>query len=580
MGYARPAEEETLADRDDDRSFVYRFDEIDRVEQRFGSDWEKVRGFLGGKGANLAEMTRIGVPVPPGFTVSTEGCNAFLAAGESFPAGMWEEVTDSIAAIERTVERRLGDPKRPLLVSCRSGAKFSMPGMMDTILNVGLNDPVAAGMVSLTGDPRFVYDSYRRLVQMFGNVVLGVPDEVFEAAISARKQERGVQLDAELDADDWQAVTRRFRDLVKTYTGVDFPDDPLEQLRMSVEAVFKSWNGKRAVDYRNAAGIPHDLGTAVNVQTMVFGNMGDDCATGVCMSRNASTGEPTLEGDFLINAQGEDVVAGIRQTQPMAELAAVMPELHAEFEAIARRLEAHYSNMQDMEFTIERGKLWVLQTRDGKRTAQAEVRIAVDMAEEGLITREQAVLRVKPAQVDFFLHPQLDPEARDAAKPIAEGLSVSPGAAVGLATFDADTAQRWAADGKTVIMVRPETKPDDVHGMLAAAGVVTLKGGRTSHAALVARQFGKPAVVGAETLVLDLDERELRAGDVVVAEGDWLSVDGTNGHVYAGRLTTAVPDLRNPYLLKLLSWSDEFRRLDVRANADYPRDAERAREYG
>ncbi len=562
------------------RSYVYLFSEIPLVEARVGHDWDKVKGFLGGKGANLAEMTRIGVPVPPGFTVSTEGCNAFLNAGKTFPAGMWEEVEEAVASIEAEVGRKFGDPLGPLLVSCRSGAKFSMPGMMDTILNIGLNDEVAEGMVELTGDARFVYDLYRRLVQMFGNVVLDVPDEVFEAVIARRKEESGVANDADLEAEDWKAITGQFRDLVKTYSGMEFPTDPLEQLHMATEAVFKSWTGKRAVDYRNASGIPHDLGTAVNIQTMVFGNMGDDSATGVCMSRNASTGDPELEGDFLVNAQGEDVVAGIRMTQPIAELADIMPAQHAEFEAIARKLEAHYSNMQDMEFTIERGKLWVLQTRDGKRTAQAEVRIAVDMAEDGLITREEAVRRVQPDQVDFFLHPQLDREAQRTSKPLATGLNVSPGAAVGVIALDADTAERWAQDGRDVVMVRPETKPDDVHGMLAAKGVVTLKGGRTSHAALVARQFGKPAVVGADALVLDFEERILRVGDEEIAEGEWLSVDGTNGQIYAGKLPTAVPDLQNPYLLKILEWADEFRRLGVRANADYPRDAERAREYG
>ncbi len=565
---------------DQERSYVHLFSEFEKVRSRVGGERDDVRGLLGGKGANLAEMTGLGIPVPPGFTVSTEACNAFLEAGETFPEGMWEEVLEAIGEVERDVGRRFGDPQNPLLVSCRSGARFSMPGMMDTVLNIGLNDAVVEGMVRLTGDPRFVYDLYRRLVQMFGNVVLGVPDELFEAVISRAKREADVVEDSELSADDWRAVTMRFRETVQSYAGAGFPEDPFEQLRQATEAVFRSWNGKRAIDYRNAAGIAHDLGTAVNIQTMVFGNMGDDCATGVSMSRNASNGEPELEGDFLVNAQGEDVVAGIRETQPLGDLAQAMPEMHAELKAAATALEAHYRNMQDMEFTVERGKLWVLQTRDGKRTAQAEVRIAVDMAGEGLISREEAVRRVKPDQVDFFLHPQLDREAREASQPIASGLNVSPGAAVGVVAFDADTAERWAEEGREVIMVRPETKPDDVHGMLAAKGIVTLKGGRTSHAALVARQFGKPAVVGASDMVLDMDERELKVGEIVVAEGEWLSIDGTNGHVYEGKLVTAVPDLKNPYLLKILEWADEFRRLDVRANADYPRDAQRARDYG
>ena len=563
-----------------ERAFVFLFSELDHVEQRVGRDRDKVRGLLGGKGGNLAEMTRLGIPVPPGFTISTEACNAFLNAGERFPAGMWDEVLEAIHGIEEAVDRRFGDPERPLLVSCRSGARFSMPGMMDTILNIGLNDRVAEALVALTDDARFVYDSYRRLVQMFGSVVLGVPDELFESVITRTRVERGVRDDSALLADDWRAVTKRFREITHSYSGEPFPDEPLEQLRLATEAVFKSWNGKRAFDYREAAHIAHDLGTAVNVQAMVFGNMGADCATGVSMSRNASTGAPEIEGDFLVNAQGEDVVAGIRTTQPIEELAVAMPAMHAELCAAAKRLETHYRNMQDMEFTVERGKLWILQTRDGKRTAQAEVRIAVDMANEQLISREEAVRRVKPDQIDFFLHPQLEADAYREHEPIASGLNVSPGAAVGIAAFDADTAERWSRDGRPVVMIRPETKPDDVHGMLAAQGIVTLKGGRTSHAALVARQFGKPAVVGAEKLTLDMEQRELHVDSTVIREGEWVSIDGTHGRVYEGQLPTAVPDLENPALLQILAWADEFRRLDVRANADYPRDAERARSYG
>ncbi len=561
--------------------YVYLFSDVEKVEQHVG-DWDAVRGLLGGKGANLADMTRLGVPVPPGFTVTTEACNAYLAAGERFPDGLWCQVLDAVYALEQSTGKKFGASERPLLVSCRSGAKFSMPGMMDTILNIGLNDGVAEAMIEQTGDARFVYDSYRRLVQMFGSVVMGVPDEVYEAVITGRRNKAGVESDAQLSAEDWQAITERFKQIFKNYTGIDFPEDPYEQLKLAVEAVFKSWKGKRAVDYRNATGIPHDLGTAVNIQTMVFGNMGSDSATGVAMSRNASTGEPELEGDFLINAQGEDVVAGIRITQPLRDLKKEMPELYAEFEEIAKKLERHYRNMQDMEFTIEHGKLWILQTRDGKRTAQAEVRIAVDMVEEGLISKEEAVRRVQPNQVDFFLHPQLDAEARKRTKPIASGLNVSPGAAVGIVAFDADTAERWAkTDGKKVIMVRPETKPDDVHGMLAAEGILTSRGGRTSHAALVARQFGKPAVVGVSDLEIDLEDRVMRIGEeIVIEEGDWISIDGTNGLVFPGQMATVVPDIKNPYLIKLLDWADDFRKLGVWANADYPRDAQRAREYG
>ncbi len=561
---------------------VYLFTEIEQAEAYVGGDWDKARGLLGGKGANLADMTRLGVPVPPGFTVTTEACNDYLNAEEKFPPGMWEQEVAAVTAVEKATGKIFGDLDRPLLVSCRSGAKFSMPGMMDTVLNIGMNDQIAEKMVVRTGDPRFVFDLYRRLVQMFGSVVMGVPDEAFEVVISARRKKAGVKSDAELTAEDWQVVTGRFKDIYRSFTHDEFPQDPYAQLRLATEAVFKSWNGKRAVDYRNAAGIAHDLGTAVNVQTMVYGNIGNNSGTGVAMSRNASNGEKELEGDFLMNAQGEDVVAGIRATQRISELKVEMPEIYAQFEEIAEKLEKHYRNMQDMEFTIDRGKLYLLQTRDGKRTAQAEVRIAVDMVEEGLISKKEAVQRVHPNQVDFFLHPQLDGEAVRTTKVIASGLNVSPGAAVGIIAFDADTAARWAKEeGREVIMVRPETKPDDVHGMLAANGILTSRGGRTSHAALVARQFGKPAVVGVSELEIDLVSRQMTIGeDLVIKEGEWLSLDGSTGQVFQGQLPTVVPDIKNAYLLKLLEWADEIRTLGVWANADYPRDAERAREYG
>jgi pyruvate,orthophosphate dikinase len=565
--------------------WVYLFDEVDQAQKYVGGDWEAVRGLLGGKGANLAEMVRIGIPVPPGFTVTTEACNAYLAAGENFPAGMWEQVLEALKTVEAASGKKFGDSKNPLLVSCRSGAKFSMPGMMDTVLNIGLNDDTLEGMIKLIGDERFVYDSYRRLVQMFGSVVMGIPDESFEEVIARTRRKAGVNSDAELTADDWKAITAEFKRIYRHHTHREFPTDPLVQLRKATEAVFKSWNGKRAVDYRNAAGIAHDLGTAVNIVTMVFGNMGDTSATGVAMTRNASTGEQRIEGDYLINAQGEDVVAGIRITDDIQKLKDEMPAAYEEFEQIAQKLEKHYREMQDMEFTIENGKLWMLQTRDGKRTAQAAVRIAVDMVEEGLITKEEAVMRVTPEQIDFFLHPQFKVEAKRNARNsgdfLAKGLNVSPGAAVGIVAFDANRAEQWAKElGKDVIMVRPETKPDDVHGMLAAEGILTSRGGRTSHAALVARQFGKPAVVGVAALEIDLANRKMSVGDAEIKEGDWISIDGTAGEVYQGKLETMVPDIKDPWLLKLLSWADEFRRLGVWTNADYPKDAERAREYG
>jgi pyruvate,orthophosphate dikinase len=560
--------------------WVYKFDEVGAAEKKAGS-WEGVRGLLGGKGANLAEMTRIGVPVPLGFTITTEACNAYLKRKGSFPPGMWDQVLAALKQVEKQTGKRFGAAANPLLVSCRSGAKFSMPGMMDTVLNIGLNDATAEGMVNLTSDARFVFDAYRRLVQMFGSVVLDVPDEAFEEVLTDYRKKRGVASDSELSAEDFKAITRQFREIVAKRAGRPFPDQPIEQLRLATEAVFKSWNGRRAIDYRKAAGIADDLGTAVNIVTMVFGNMGADSATGVAMTRSATTGENEIEGDYLTNAQGEDVVAGIRMTKPISQLAQEMPKANDQFRRIARRLEKHYKNMQDVEFTIERGRLWMLQTRDGKRTAQAEVRIAVDQAEEGLISRKEAVRRVKPAQIDFYLHPQFDLQARKQADKIASGLNVSPGAAVGMIAFDADKAEQWAhKEKRQVVMVRPETKPDDVHGMLAANGILTSRGGRTSHAALVARQFGKPAVVGVSALEIDLETRQMQVNGRTFKEGDWVSIDGTTGDVFAGQVPTIMPDLKDPYLIKLLSWADQFRRLQVWANADYPRDAQRARGFG
>jgi pyruvate, orthophosphate dikinase len=558
---------------------VYRFDQLDEVEKELVGGWDAVRGLLGGKGANLAEMTRLGIPVPPGFTVTTQACLRYLADDNTMPAEVWEQVLGALRDLEQVLDKRFGDPTSPLLVSCRSGAKFSMPGMMDTVLNIGLNDDTAKGLVALTGDAHFVFDSYRRLIQMFGTVVLGLRDELFENVLASARVARGVASDADLSVDDLRSVVARFRDIA-----AQFPTDPTEQLRMAIEAVFASWNGKRAVDYRNAAGISHDLGTAVNVQAMVFGNLGEHSATGVTMTRSGATGQPGLEGDYLINAQGEDVVSGTRATRPLETLAEAMPQAHAELQRTAAALEAHYRDMQDIEFTIEDAKLWLLQTRDGKRTAQAAVRIAVDLANEGLITQRNALRRVTPSQIDFFLHPQLAAAARkqaaDEGRLIATGLNVSPGAAVGVAAFDPDRAQRLGNDGRKVILIRPETKPDDVHGMLASEGILTTRGGRTSHAALVARQFGKPAVVGVSALEVDLVGHRASVGDLVIEEGDWVSLDGSTGEVFLGQLDTFVPDITDTWLAMLLSWADKYRRLGVRANADYPQDAQRAREYG
>jgi len=560
--------------------WVYTLDELDQAEAAVGGDWDRVRGLLGGKGANLAEMNRLGVPVPPGFTITTEACNTYLAAGGELPAGLWDEVLGALRSMERRTGKRFGDPSNPLLVSCRSGAKFSMPGMMDTVLDIGLNDEVTEGMIALTGNPHFAFDSYRRLIQMFGTVVLGIRDEPFEDVLAHHRERRGVSSDADLTSNDFRSIVGDFKEIVRRNARIEFPTDAEDQLRMAVQAVFDSWNGKRARDYRTAAKIPHDLGTGVNVITMVYGNLGEGSATGVAMSRNATTGENVLEGDYLLNAQGEDVVAGTRPTKPLEELKVEMPEVYRQFEEIARRLERHYRDMQDMEFTVERGVLWILQTRTGKRTAQAAVRIAVELADEGLITREEALLRVQPEQIEFFLHPQFSLEAKAGHSVLARGLNVSPGAATGVIAFDADLAERWAHEGREVLLVRPETKPDDVHGMLAAKGILTSSGGRTSHAALVARQFGKPAVVGASAISIDLRARLMWVGDLEIREGEWISIDGTTGEVFQGQLETVVPDMEDQWLSELMSWADAVRRLGVRANADYPHDAARARKYG
>jgi len=565
--------------------WVYRFDEVDEVQAKAGGDWENVRTLLGGKGANLAEMARIGMPVPPGFTITTEACNTYIEAGNLFPDGMWDQLLDAMQTMEKTSGKGFGDPARPLLVSCRSGAKFSMPGMMDTVLNIGLNDATVQGMIRLTGDSRFVYDAYRRLIQMFGSVVMEIPDHFFEEVLEKARLKHQTENDAQLPPDALQDVVEAFKAIFYRHAKMEFPQDPYNQLRLATEAVFKSWNGKRAIDYRKAAGIAHDLGTAVNIVAMVFGNLGETSATGVAMTRNGSTGEKMIEGDYLTNAQGEDVVAGIRMTRDISQLKEEMPAAYQELVDIAERLEKHYRDMQDMEFTIEDGRLWMLQTRDGKRTAQAAVRIAVDMAEDNLISRKEAVLRVSPDQVDFFLHPQFSLESAQAAREmgqmLATGLNVSPGAAVGVVALDADLAEAWAKnEDRPVIMVRPETKPDDVHGMLAAKGILTSRGGRTSHAALVARQFGKPAVVGVSQLKIDMGKRQITIGNEVIQEGDWLSIDGTLGEIYRGQLTTTAPDIKDPWLIKLLAWADTYRRLGVWTNADYPEDARRAREYG
>ena len=584
-----------------EKKWVYLFNELDQVEKYVGRKPDQLRGLLGGKGFGLADMTSIGVPVPPFFTITTEACNAYLSEGEKFPAGMWDQTLAALHGIEAASGKKFGDPKNPLLVSCRSGAKFSMPGMMDTVLNIGLNDETAKGMVVLTGNERFVYDAYRRLVQMFGSVVLGISDEAFEQVLDEFKKHRGAKADTDLNAEDLKSLTAEFKKVVKAQKGFDFPQDPIEQLRLATEAVFKSWNGKRAKDYRRATNIADDLGTAVNIVTMVFGNMGDDSGTGVAFTRNPSTGEKKMFGEYLLNAQGEDVVAGIRNTQKIETLRNVLPEAYHQFMDITSKLETHYHDLQDVEFTIERRKLWMLQTRSGKRTARAAVKAAVDMANEGLISKEEAVLRVTPEQVDTLLHPQFDPQtktdAKGAGRFFASGVNASPGAAVGQIYFDADTTERMAKEEKQdTIMVRPFTKPDDVHGMLAAKGILTSEGGATSHAAVVARQFGVPCVVGASSIHIDMERRHMEVDGKVIKEGEWISVDGTTGEVFLGKLALTVPSLdEQTDLLTLLNWADEIcarpdirtrpdgvvtRGLQVWANSDYPKDARRARSYG
>ena len=581
------------------KKWIYLFEEVGKAEKYTGS-WEGVRGLLGGKGSGLADMTRAGVPVPPGFTVTTEACNEFRKTGK-FPRGMWEQELAALKKVEKQTGKVFGSPRNPLLVSCRSGAKFSMPGMMNTILNIGLNDEVVKGMIELTKNPRFVWDSYRRLIEMFGTTVFNLDDEVFELPLSEYKKKKGYKLDIEMTAGDWKGLVANFNQVFKKQVGFDFPQDVYKQLELATKAVFESWMGKRAIDYRKATGISDSLGTAVNIVTMVFGNMGDDSGTGVAFTRNPSTGDKKMMGDYLLNAQGEDVVAGIRNASPVEEMSSTMPKVYKQFMGITARLEKHYQDMQDVEFTIERGKLWMLQTRNGKRTAKSAIKIAVDMAKEKLITKEEAILRVTTDNVDTLLHPQFDDRAKkDAEKAgtfFAKGVNASPGAAVGRAYFDADTAEKKAKDEKQdTIMVRPFTKPDDVHGMIASKGVLTSEGGATSHAAVVARQFGIPCVVGASAIKIDMDKRVMVVGTVMIREGDWISVDGTTGEVFIGKIPTSAPSLEEQTdLLTLLQWADEIcarkgmrsapkgwptTGLQVWANADYPKDARRARSYG
>jgi len=541
----------------------------------------KMKDLLGGKGANLAEMMSIGLPVPPGFIITTEACLAYLNNKEQFPEGLWDQTLAAMAELGKKMGRPFGNNADPLLVSVRSGAKFSMPGMMDTILNLGLNDEAVEALAAKTGNPRFAWDAYRRLIQMFGDVVLLVHASNFEEIIHEIKAEQGIKSDTDVTWQNWAKAVERFKALLKKH-GTEFPQDPWMQLQLATEAVFKSWNGKRAIDYRNATNIPHDLGTAVNIVAMVFGNTGNFSGSGVAFTRNPATGEKDLYGEYLVNAQGEDVVSGARTPAEIHHLKDEMPEVWKTFTGICAMLEKHYRDMQDLEFTIEDGKLFMLQTRNGKRTAAAAVKIAVDMVEEGLISKDEAVMRITPEQIDLLLHPQFDSAIQSKTAVLAKGLNASPGAAVGIAVFDADTAEEWAKqDGKAVILVRPETTPDDVHGMLAAKGILTQHGGATSHAAVVARQLGMPCVAGCEEIKIDLKARQFAVNGTVVKEGDTISIDGTKGTVYVGAIPTVAPSYDELQDLQtLLGWADKVSRLMVWANADDPEQATRARSYG
>lgn len=535
------------------------------------------RDLLGGKGANLAEMTNIGLPVPPGFTITTDVCREYYANDRQLPEGLMDEVRAAIADVEKDLGKVFGDAKNPLLVSVRSGAKFSMPGMMDTILNLGLNEQTLQGLIEQSGNARFAYDANRRFIMMFSDVVLGVSKHYFEAVFDDFKKQKGVQLDTELDADDLKHICTEFLALVVKYTGKGFPADPYKQLELAIEAVFRSWQNDRAIVYRRTEKIPDEIGTAVNVQSMVFGNLGDDCGTGVAFTRDPSTGENILYGEYLMNAQGEDVVAGVRTPVPISELAKQNPAVYQEFVNIGQRLEKHYKDIQDLEFTIEKGRLFMLQCRSGKRTGTAAVRIAVEMQKEGLVSKEEALQRITASHLDQLLHPRIQKSASDI--PVATGLAASPGGAVGKAVFDADTAEKLGNAGEKVILVRDETNPDDVHGMLAAQGILTARGGKTSHAAVVARGFGIPCVAGCEAIHVNDKEGYLQVGDLTINEGDWITVDGSTGDVYAGALTLIEPEISG-YFGELMQWADEFRTLKIRANADNPKDAKQAIEFG
>mgnify|MGYP004554767563 FL=1 len=551
------------------KKFVYSFNE--------GS--KDMKDLLGGKGANLAEMTKIGLPVPFGFTVTTEACNRYYDEGKKIGDDIVASIFEKLEELENTTGKKFGDVENPLLVSVRSGAKISMPGMMDTILNLGLNDQTVEGLAALTENPRFAYDSYRRFIQMFGDVVMEIAKTKFDAIFDAKKEEHGYEFDVDLTTEDLKEIIVGYKALVKEEMGRDFPQEPKDQLMEAIMAVFRSWNNDRAILYRQLNEIPDSIGTAVNVQSMVFGNMGETSGTGVAFTRSPVNGEKAIFGEFLVNAQGEDVVAGIRTPQPIAEMAQAFPEVYTEFTRIAELLEKHYTDMQDMEFTVERNKLFMLQTRNGKRTAPAAVKIAVDMQSEGLIDKETAVMRIEPAQIDQLLHPMFDAEELKEAEKLTKGLPASPGAATGQIYFNASDAEAAVANGAKAILVRLETSPEDLAGMVAAEGILTARGGMTSHAAVVARGMGKCCVSGCAEIKVDEEAKELTIGEYVFKEGDYISLDGTAGDVLKGQIKTVPPELSGDFA-EIMSWADEIRTLKIRTNADNPRDAKQAVEFG
>ncbi|MDT8337376.1 MAG: pyruvate, phosphate dikinase, partial [Candidatus Izemoplasmatales bacterium] len=549
--------------------FVYLFREANAT----------MKNLLGGKGANLAEMTKLGMPVPQGFTVSTEACTQYYKDVKRINSTIIDQIYEALKETEKIVGKKFGDNENPFLVSVRSGARASMPGMMDTILNLGLNDVAVEGLAKLTNNPRFAYDSYRRFITMFADVVMEIPKSNFEAIFDAKKEELGIEEDTHLSADDLKEIVAGFKARYKELKGEEFPQDPKVQLIGAVEAVFRSWDNPRANVYRRLNNIPYEWGTAVNVQAMVFGNMGEDSGTGVAFTRNPSTGENVFYGEYLFNAQGEDVVAGIRTPKPISELEQDNPEIYKQFREISHKLEQHYKDMQDMEFTIEKGKLYMLQTRNGKRTAQAALKIAIDMVAEGLITEKEAVLKVDPAQLDSLLHPQFEPESLKNAHIIAKGLNASPGAATGRVVFTAERAAEMAKDGKPVILVRQETSPEDIEGMDASDGILTARGGMTSHAAVVARGMGTCCVAGAGSVKVYEEKKYFEVNGKKYQEGDYISLDGSTGNIYGGQVKTMDATVSGDFA-KLMGWADKFRALKVRTNADNPRDAKVAYDFG